>query len=134
MRIKKLTFSSSTWVEDTKIDKICLCESVGKIKGILNQGEEKMNEMKIHIISDLQRCFWSYWFPKVPIPGFGQNYEHGPEVLARKPTPFIKYHRKSKNSYFLIYGEIWVDKLRSSSYMLKLYCITDVIRVMVKKG
>ena len=70
----------------------------------------------------------------MPIPGFGQNDEHGPEVLARKPTPSIKYHRKSKNSYFLRYGERWVDKLRSSSYMLKFYCITDVIRVMVKKG
>ena len=33
-RIRKLTSSSSPWVEKIKTDKIWLCESVGKLKGI----------------------------------------------------------------------------------------------------
>ena len=54
-RIRKLTSSSSPWVKKIKTDKIWLCESVGKLKGIGNQGEVKMNEINIHTISDLQR-------------------------------------------------------------------------------
>ena len=37
-RIRKLTSSSSPWVEKIKTDKIWLCESIGKLKGIRNQG------------------------------------------------------------------------------------------------
>ena len=43
------------WVEKMKTEKIWLCESVGKLKGIGKQGEAKMNEMNIHTIADLQR-------------------------------------------------------------------------------
>ena len=45
--------SSSPWVEKIKSDKIWLCESVIKPKGIGNQGEVKMNEINIHTIADL---------------------------------------------------------------------------------
>ena len=38
-----------------KTENIWICQYVGKLKGIGNQGEEKMNEMKIHNISDLQK-------------------------------------------------------------------------------
>ena len=38
-----------------KTDKIWICESVGKLKGIGKQGEAKINETSIHIIDDLQR-------------------------------------------------------------------------------
>ena len=38
-----------------KIDKIWLYESVGKLKGIGNQGEVKMNDININAIADLQR-------------------------------------------------------------------------------
>ena len=38
-----------------KKDKIWICGYVGKLKGIGNQGEAKMNETNIHIIADLQR-------------------------------------------------------------------------------
>ena len=37
-RIRKLTLSSSPWVEKIKTDKIWLCESVAKLKGIGKQG------------------------------------------------------------------------------------------------
>ena len=37
-RIRNLTVSSSPWVERIKKEKIWLCESVGKIKGIGKQG------------------------------------------------------------------------------------------------
>ena len=37
-RIRKLTLSSLPWVGKIKTDKIWLCESVGKLKGIGKQG------------------------------------------------------------------------------------------------
>ena len=54
-RIRKLTSSLSPWVKKNKTDKIWICESVSKLKGIGKQGEVKMNEINIHIISNLQR-------------------------------------------------------------------------------
>ena len=54
-RIRKLTSSSSPWVEKIKTDKIWLCESVGELKGIGNQGEVKINKTNVHTIADLQR-------------------------------------------------------------------------------
>ena len=54
-KIRKLTSSSSPWVEKIKTDKIWLCESVGKLKGIVKQGEVKMNEINVHTIADFQR-------------------------------------------------------------------------------
>ena len=41
-RIRNLTSPSSPWVKKIKTDKIWLCESVGKLKGIGKQGEVKM--------------------------------------------------------------------------------------------
>ena len=55
-----------------------------------------MNEIKIHTIADLQRYVRSYRFPKLPIRGLGQIYEHVLIALPGKPTPSIKDHRKSK--------------------------------------
>ena len=51
-RIRNLTLSSSPWVKKIKTDKIWLCESVGKCKGIGKQGEVKMNEINVHTIAD----------------------------------------------------------------------------------
>ena len=93
--------SSSPCIEKIKADKIWLCESVGKPKGIGKQGEVEMNEINIHTIADLQRYVRSYGFTNLPIHGLGQIYEHGLEALPGKPTPSIKYHRKAKKSLFL---------------------------------
>ena len=71
-------------------------EDVGKLKGIGNQVEGEINEMNIHIISDLQGYDWSYGFTNLPIQGFGQIYEQGLEALPGKTMPFIKDHRKAK--------------------------------------
>ena len=103
-RIRKLTSLSSPWVKKIKTDKIWICEYVGKLKGIGNQGEVKMNEMNIHTIADLQRYVRSYGFPKLPIRGLGRIYEHGLEDLPGKPMP--------SNPYFSGYGERWVYKLK----------------------
>ena len=54
-RIRKLTSSSSPWVEQMKSENVQLCEYVGKLKGIGNQEETKINEMNIHTIADLQK-------------------------------------------------------------------------------
>ena len=55
-----------------------------------------MNEININTIADLQRYVRSYGFPKLPIRGLGQIYEHGLVDLPRKPTPSSKDHRKEK--------------------------------------
>ena len=83
-----------------KTDKIWLCESVIKLKEIGKQGEVKMNEINIHTIAGLQRYVRSYGFPKLPIRGLGQIYEHGLVALPSKPTPPIKDHRKAKNPIY----------------------------------
>ena len=133
-RIWKLTSSSSPWAERIKTDKIWLCESLGKLKGIGKQGEVKMNEINIHTIADLQRYVRSYGLPKLPIRGLGQIYEHGLLSLPGKPMSSIKYHRKAKTPYFSRYGEKWVDKLKSSSSVSKFCCIIDLIRFMMKEA
>ena len=79
-----------------------------------------MNDMNIYTIAALKMYVLSYGFPKLPIQGFGQIYEHGLEALPGKTTPSIKDHRKAKNKYFLRYGERWVEKLKSSSYLSKI--------------
>ena len=73
-RIRKLTSSSSPWVEKIKTDKMWLCGYVAKLKGIEKQVEVKMNEINIHTIADLQRYVQSYGLPKLPICGLGQIY------------------------------------------------------------
>ena len=64
-RIRKLTSSSSPWVEKIKPDNIWLCESVGKLKGIGKQGEVRMNEINVHTIVNFQRYVRSYGLPKL---------------------------------------------------------------------
>ena len=109
-RIRKLTLSSLTWVEKIKTGKVWICESVVKLKGIGNQGEVKMNDIKIHTIADLKRYVQSYGLPKLPICDLGLIYKNGLIALPGKPTPSIKDHRKAKNPYFSRYGERWVEK------------------------
>ena len=50
---RNLTSSSSQWTEKTKIDKVWICGSVAKLKGVGQQAKEKMNELSIHTIADL---------------------------------------------------------------------------------
>ena len=78
-----------------------------------------MNDINIHTIAYFRRYVRSYGLPKLPIHGLGQIYEHALVALPGKPTPSIKDHRKARNPYFLRYGEIWVEKLKSSSSMSK---------------
>ena len=92
-----------------------------------------MNEINIHTIANLQRYVRSYGMPKLTICGLGQVYEHGLVALPEKPMPSIKDHRKSKNPYFYIYGERWVEKLKLSSSMSKFCCITYLIQFMMKE-
>ena len=116
-RIRKLTSSLSPWVEKIKTDKIWLCESVGKIKGIGKQGEVKIHEINVHTIAGFQRYVQSYGFPKLSIRGLGQIYEGAMVALPGKPAPSVKDHRKARNPYYSRHGEIWVEKLKTSSSM-----------------
>ena len=117
-----------------KTDKIWLCESVGKLKGIGKLGEVKMNEINVHTIADFQRYVQSYGLPKLSICGLGQMYECALVALPKKPAPSIKDHRKARNTYYSRYGERWVEKLKTSSSMSKFCCITDMIRFMMKEA
>ena len=65
---------SSPWVEKIKTNKIWLCESIGKLKGIGKQGEAKMNEVNIHNISGLKIYVQLYGLPKLSICGLGKVY------------------------------------------------------------
>ena len=46
----------------------------------------------------------------------------------------MKDHRQVRNLYLSRYGERWVDKLKSSTAMLKFCCITDLIRFTMNEG
>ena len=124
--------SSSPWLKKNKTDKIWLCESVGKLKGIGKQGEVKINDINVHTIANFQRYVQSYGLPRLTIRSFVQIYEHGMEALPGKSTPSIEDNRKARNPYFSIYGERWVEKLKTPSSMSKFCCITDLIWFMMK--
>ena len=102
--IRKLTLSSSPWVEKIKTDKIWLCEYVGKIKGRGKQREIEMNEINVHTIADFQRYVRSCGLPKRSIRGLVQIYDHALVALPGKPTPSVKDHRKAINPYYSRYG------------------------------
>ena len=50
-----------------KTDKVWICKSVGKLKGIGQQAKAKTNELSIHTIADLQLHVHHHGIPKVPI-------------------------------------------------------------------
>ena len=68
------------------------------------------------------------------IRGLGQIYEHELVALPGKSVPSVKDYRKAKNPHYSRYGDRWVEKLKSSSSMSKFFCITDLIRFMVKEA
>ena len=51
--MRRLNLSSPQWIKKNT-DKVWLCESVGKLKGVGHLAIEKMNELRIHTIADLQ--------------------------------------------------------------------------------
>ena len=117
-----------------KYYKLWLCEYIGKLKGVGHQAKAKMNELRIHTFAHLQLHFRHHSILKVPIQGFGRSYDIALQYLLGKPPPSFKDHRKSKNLYLSSYGEIWVDKLKSSTAMSKICFITDLIRFMMNEA
>ena len=93
-----------------------------------------MHEINVHTIANFQRYVQSYGLPKLSIRGLGKIYERALVALPGKPEPSVKDHRKERNPYYSRYGERWVDKLKSSSSMSKLCCITDLIRFMMREA
>ena len=75
-----------------------------------------MNELRIHTIADLQLHVRHRG--KVPIRGFDLIYAMDLQDLPGNPPSSLKDHRKSKNPYISRYGEVWVDKLKSSKSMV----------------
>ena len=117
---------------NTKTDKVWICESVGKLKGVGQLATAKMNELIIHTIADLQlhvrHC------GKVSIRGFDQIYAMALQALLWNPPSSFKDHRKAKNSYHSRYGEGWVEKLNSSTAMSKFVCITNLILFLMNEA
>ena len=94
----------------------------------------KMNELRIHTIADLQLHVHHHGIPKVHIQGFVLIYDIALQNLPGEPLSSFKDHRKAKKSYISMYGEIWVDKLKSSTAMSKFCCIPDIIRFMINEA
>ena len=93
-----------------------------------------MNELSIHTIDDLQIHVCHHDISKVPIQGFGRVYGIALQALPGKTHPSFKDHRKAEKPYLSRYGEIWVDKLKSSTAMSKLCCINDLIVFMMNEA
>ena len=79
------------------IDKVWLCEYVGKIKGVGQLTIAKMNDLRIDTIADLQ--LHVYHHGKVPIWGFDQIYAVALKALPGSPPYYLKDHMKAKNPY-----------------------------------
>ena len=75
----------------------------------------------------------SHGTTKVPIRGFGRIYDIALQSQPGNPPSSLKDYRKSKNMCISRYGEIWVNKLESSTAMSKLCCITNIISFMMNK-
>ena len=56
------------------------------------------------------------------------------QALPGNPPSSFKDHRKAKNPYHSRYGEGWVEKMKSSTAMSKLFCITDLILFMTNEA
>ena len=93
-----------------------------------------MNELSIQKISDLQLHVHHHAIPKVPIRGFGRIYDIAIQALIGNPPPSFKDHRRAKNLHLSRYGDIWVDKLKSCTVMLKFCCITDLISFIINEA
>ena len=93
-----------------------------------------MNELRIHTIADLQLHVHHHGITKVPIRGFSQIYGIAIQYIPGKPPPSFKYNSKAKTTYITRYGERWLEKMKSSTAMSKLCCITDLIRFMMNEA
>ena len=68
------------------------------------------------------------------IQGFDPIYDMTLQALPGNRPYSFKDHRKAKNPYHSRYGEIWVDKLKSSTTMSKFCCITNLICFMMNEA
>ena len=93
-----------------------------------------MNELIIHTIVYLQIHVHHYGIPKVPIRGLDRIYDISLQALPGNPPSSLKDHRKAKNTYLLIYGERWVEKLKSSTSMSKFCGIVNLIHFMMNEA
>ena len=71
--------------EKTKTDKVWLCEYVGNLKGVGQMVKAKKNELKIHMIADLQLYVCHHVIQKVRIRGFNQIYDISLQDLPVTP-------------------------------------------------
>ena len=91
----------------TKTDKVCLCESVVKIKVVVQLAKTKMNELSIRIIYYLQIHVHHLGIPKVPIRGLNRIYDIALQDLPGNPPFFFQWPQESEKSVsFKIWREV----------------------------
>ena len=61
-------------------------------------------------------------------------YDIALQDLPGNPPYCFKDHRKAKHPYLSRHGEIWVDKIKSSTLMYKFFCITNLICLMMNEA
>ena len=89
-------------MDEKNTDKVCLCESVDKLKRVGHLEIAKMNELRIHTIADIQLHVSHHG--KVPILGFDLIYTMALQYLPGNPPSSFKDHRKAKNPHLSRYG------------------------------
>ena len=104
----------------TKIDKISLCESKGKLKRVRQQAKSKMNEFSIHKIADLHLHVHHHGIPKVPIRGFHQIYDIALQDLSRNPLLLSRTTGKRK----ICIIKVWRDMDGETEVF---YCSVEII-------
>ena len=101
-RFKKLLHHFNNGIKK-KTDKVWLCESIGKIKGVGKQAKAKINELIINTIYDPKLHVNHHGIPNMHIRGFGQIYDITLQALPGKPHPYFKDNNKAKKTYLSRY-------------------------------
>ena len=83
-----------------KIDKVWICESVGKPKGLGQQAKAKTNKFRIHTIADLQLHVSHHGIPKVHIRYFVQIYDIALQDLIGSPIHISRTTERQKICIF----------------------------------
>ena len=81
-------------------DKVWIFESIRNLKGVGHLSKDKMNELRIHTIADIQVNARHHGIPKLPIQGFRRIYDISLQAIPGNPPSYFKG---------FIYFKIWRD-------------------------
>ena len=90
--------------------------------------------LKSRVSTDLQLHVHHHGTPKVHIQCLVIIFDISLQYLPGNPPSSFKDHKKAKNLYLSRYRERWMNKLKSSTAILKFCCIIDLIRFMMNEA